>query len=388
MGYADRQQRNRDLSAKNFVKRYNPAADAMAALDEIEDEVYKRERDTKGDERLARLDSASERRLDLAEQRAAAQERRAIAQEERAADEDASQASARDAANKRAQAEADRKGQEAKRKDAFAAANAAMAGGLSQAELEQRAAEVGMDPNAFLAAVDQIEQDRQKAEAEEQAKAAAMQAKTDEDIAQAKKAARGSGPASPPAPDSPADIKARTAKARLAALEEKAKPSDPFAPSKETRTKLQKDRVDLQKAASAAQAIRALVAKYPDLESYVGPLDAVAGWLGRKTGMGSTKSAEIASTLKRAFDAYRVAVTGAAASNAEMSSLMDTVPSSTDSVDQIIGKLDAGDNLLNPALADIDAVLGKGDIRAVGEAPPVAPASKKDEEEADALFAD
>jgi hypothetical protein len=136
-----------------------------------------------------------------------------------------------------------------------------------------------------------------------------------------------------------------------------------FQPTTPMVTALQQDRQKALQAKAAADAIRALMKKYPDLESYVGPLDSVGGWLAKKTGLQSTEAANIRSTLGRLFDQYRVAVTGAGAGVKEMAALEENVPNATDTLDAIMGKLQTSDEILNYSLPMIDSILETGDLR-------------------------
>lgn len=153
-----------------------------------------------------------------------------------------------------------------------------------------------------------------------------------------------------------------------------------------TKRALQKARTDAVQTKAASQQIRALMKKYPDLESYVGPVDGAAGFIANKLGLSSKQGAEIASTIDRAFTAFKVAATGASAGIKEMADLENQVPNRGDSLAQIMGKLDAGDAIVAQGLTQIDAVLASGDVRANGGATSARPAVDERVKAAKALY--
>jgi hypothetical protein len=135
------------------------------------------------------------------------------------------------------------------------------------------------------------------------------------------------------------------------------------APEKASINKAQERRRVLGEVKRINKTIRSLKDQYPDIESYVGPLDKMGGWLASKLGLSSQKAEEIKSTIRRAFDEYKNLITGAAASDKEMASLEDTVPNMGDSWAQILGKLDAGNAIADEKARGITAVLDTGDTR-------------------------
>lgn len=56
--YLAQQRRNREQAEDNFKKRYNPADDVMAQLDDIDDQMYAREKDAKSEKRQGEQDLA------------------------------------------------------------------------------------------------------------------------------------------------------------------------------------------------------------------------------------------------------------------------------------------------------------------------------------------
>lgn len=379
MGYADRQQRNRELAAKNFVKRYDPAADAMAALEEIDDEVYKRGRDVKADERQSRLDTTSERRLDLQEQRAASADERAKAEFARRSAEDASQAAARDDTAKRAQSEADRKAQEAKRKDAIAAAGAAMASGLSRGDLEQRAAEVGMDPDAFLMAIDEIEQGRQQAEEKRGLENTKQQALIDK----ANRKPAGPKPKSPEQIAKERDeatIRAQTIEKNKRDLEKKSGGTPLTAGETEAVVELETALSNLDRVA------RMKTGKDGGAPVDTGPIAALESWFRSKVGMGDPRMVEFKATVGTQLAEYIKSISGATVSEPERAQLLQNVPTEVDDDEEFMAKLQSVERMLRNKL-DVK----KRAFKAAGKdtrAFEAAPEASTDEAEADALFAD
>ena len=136
-----------------------------------------------------------------------------------------------------------------------------------------------------------------------------------------------------------------------------------FQPTTAKITELQKKRGEVADMRAASRSLREILKKY-DVEDYVGPIDQIGSWISQKTGLQSRESAEVQSTIRRAFDRYRVAVTGAAAGVKEMADMAATVPNMGDRVDAIIGKLDADDAVASQIEAGLDAVLGANDVRA------------------------
>jgi hypothetical protein len=100
----------------------------------------------------------------------------------------------------------------------------------------------------------------------------------------------------------------------------------------------------------STRAIRNVIKKYPQIESYVGPIDDKLEWFFSKIGMSSKEASEIRSMLTKELIAYRHAVTGAAASIPEMRQIASAVPTPSDRLPQIMAKLDASDEMLAPRL--------------------------------------
>lgn len=134
-------------------------------------------------------------------------------------------------------------------------------------------------------------------------------------------------------------------------------------------------------------ALRKLINKYPNIEEYTGPLDNMGAWIAQKFGAQGKEQAEVRSTIDQVFSAFKRIQTGAAAGEKEMTYLQGIMPSTTDSLPAILGKMQANDNLVNESVAYYDKLLATRDIRSgdelaggAGIPPPVVPMT--DEEEA------
>ena len=79
----------------------------------------------------------------------------------------------------------------------------------------------------------------------------------------------------------------------------------------------------------------------PRFKDYTGPIDGLGTYLTSRLKMSDEDAAEIVTTLGMYFDDYRVAVTGAAASDEEMKMLATRAPDVRDSLSTVRGKLKA-----------------------------------------------
>ncbi len=179
------------------------------------------------------------------------------------------------------------------------------------------------------------------------------------------KKAKGGGPKDPKAPMSPkerkAEADAKIAEAKADAIVQRGDNNN-FALTQVTKNDLQKKRILLTEQQKASNAVRQLTTRY-DLDKYIGPADSVWLWIEGKLGFQSTEEAEIASTIRRAFTEYKVAATGAAAGIKEMADLESTVPNTKDSLESLIGKLNAGDRIASEGMRLLDDQLSAGDVR-------------------------
>jgi hypothetical protein len=270
-------------------------------------------------------------------------------------------------------------------------------GGLTREEIEEVAGAFGMTFDEALSLVSDMEQE----EKDRLEKMGLTGAKTEEALTQAdwnRRRGRGTGKATTP------EEAAR--KGRMAALEERKAVADAaraeeklerdrmaagsngvFQLTESQRNKLQDRRTAVLDRATAAKGIRDLIAKYPDMDKYVGSIDQYIS--GVRAKLGSSAAAEILAALGRASDEYRTAVTGAAASDKEREMLESRVPNSGDTVAAILGKLAVDDEYFKNKFAIIDAQFQANDIRGAdallgitGVAPmetaaPAAPVKKK-----------
>lgn len=106
----------------------------------------------------------------------------------------------------------------------------------------------------------------------------------------------------------------------------------------------------------------------PKFKDYTGPIDGLGTYLTSRLKMSDEDAAEIVATLGMYFDAYRVAVTGAAASDREMTMLAANVPGVQDSFSTVRGKLNAARKLASARQQYWEAA-ARGDTSAV-TAPP------------------
>lgn len=320
----------------------------------LEDRKLKQERD-----------AATDTRLSAAEERAKAQEARETQQAKDIA-EDRKVLRARQEAERQSK-EDDRQQVLRKRRvdDVVERTRAAMGKGISPDELAAAAAEVGLTPEDLdqrvLEAEDSRRILRRKSSLDEQ--------KTESEItkneALAKKAARVPGPKPvDPAKARRAALEEKLLDARINKLEQDSAGENLNAPTTQTINKAQEQRRVLGAVKRLNQTIRDLERQYPDINDYVGTVDSLLGKGASFFGLSSQEAEQVKSTIQQAFNEYKVAITGAAASDKEMASLLDTVPNMSDEWSTILGKAQAGDNIASGKLRDIDAVLAAKDTRA------------------------
>lgn len=145
--------------------------------------------------------------------------------------------------------------------------------------------------------------------------------------------------------------------------------ADPFAMSKDEMKKRREEMVLVEKLDDSERALRAVIAKYPEIEDYVGPVDNAWLTIKSKLGLSDEKAAEIRSAIGRAFDEYRVAVTGAAAGVQEMETMKQRIPDVGDTLPDIFGKMNAGRTAANAARERLVRMLETGSVRPRPPAP-------------------
>lgn len=258
------------------------------------------------------------------------------------------------------------------------AALASALGGMSSTDVaalavdDAKVVDLSRRTTATLDEVRAAARARVRAEAEAAAAAASQADKDAADIelkkAQTTKALR--PPVVDPNKAADAELNRTLKKAQIVALGGKLDDiNNPFSVDEKTSGKLKDERIAIMKQQAAANGIRALIAKYPKLASYTGPINGRVELLKSALGLSDQEAATVASSLLRAFTAYKVAATGASAGVQEMADIMRTLPNATDPVSAMLGKLDADDLMATTALSRIDAQLGGRDIRATAEHP-------------------
>jgi len=349
--------------------------DLMSGADRISGGVAAFGTNQKAEEKLARdlEDRKIKQERDAAEEaRAAAAEERARAAEKRAAARAAEEAANNTILRKKREADIKREDEaqarvlrEKKIDDVVERTRAAMGKGISPDELAAAAGEVGLTPEELDQRVLESEEKRRVLRRKSTLDEQKTQSEITKNEALAKKAAR------VPAPK-PVD----PAKVRRAALEEKllnahikklgqdSAGEDLNAPTTQTVNKAQEQRRVLGAVKRLNQTIRDLERQFPNINDYVGTVDSLLGKGASFFGLSSQEAEQVKSTIQQAFNEYKVAVTGAASSDKEMTSLLDTVPNMSDEWSTILGKAQASDNIASGKLRDIDAVLAAKDTRA------------------------
>lgn len=127
--------------------------------------------------------------------------------------------------------------------------------------------------------------------------------------------------------------------------------------------KVQEARIAAVAARDGINSLRNLIKKYPNFESYTGPLDNAVAWAEQKFGAQSKEAAEIRATILGVFQAYKLIQTGQASGNAEMEMLANIMPKTSDMLPAITGKIDAYDNLVMNQIENWDLMLSTKDIR-------------------------
>jgi hypothetical protein len=421
MSYATDVLRRRQEFKEAFQKRYNPAEDVLATLAEIDKEAFRREQLTAQEKRdVERFGLEKERivaQTKKAEQDRTASEMALAAQREaRKAEFEARAARQREEARLKEQAEARKTGartlygrmtglgqtardiwggtavgdaekdyatrmartlaegtaaEVAKMDEELAAMQAkapkAVPGGMTMADVEELAGAFGMTPDEALSLADELRREEEARLAElgltgaktEQATAAADAMRRRGLLKPAKIQTAGEKTIED-AKNRKIIAEAARAEAKLERDRQIARAGG-FAVTKEYGDKLKDRRNSMTSRKSESVRIKELVKKYPDLETYVGPIDQYVSEIRSK--MGNEKAAEIMKALGTVFDNYRIAVTGAAAGPTELTMLLKRVPNIGDSLGAILGKLKDDDEYFDLQFRVIDSQLQSGDMR-------------------------
>jgi hypothetical protein len=412
MSYAANVLRRRQEMERAFRERYNPMEDVVSALSDIDKEAFRRQQLTAEEERakaeekrsierfgLEKIKTEKETaRLDRQEQEARddrvalAEERRARGAKEAAREAAVRQKTKQEEEQRAAEIAAEqvfgkmqREGLTSKdifrtktMSDDLAGVVAAHGGdtpamkvGTTMNDIEDIADASGVPADVLMSMVQKIESDR----AQMGADLGLLEAKTQKEKEAAdalRRKGRGTGKTTTPEEAARkgrmASFEERKAAADAARSEEKlvrdrmaAGSNGIFQLTESQRNKLQDRRTAVLDRATAAKGIRDLLAKYPDMDKYIGTIDQYISSVRAKSGDGA--AAEILSALGRASDEYRTAVTGAAASDQERAMLADRVPNAGDTVASILGKLAVDDEYFKNKFAIIDAQFQANDIR-------------------------
>lgn len=449
MSYATDVLRRRQEFKEAFQKRYNPAEDVLATLAEIDKEAFRREQLAAQEKRdVERFGLEKERILAQTQKaqadRTASEMALAAQREARKAEFEARAARQREEARLKEQAEARKTGartlygrmtglgqtardiwggtavqeaekayatrmartlaegtaaEVAKMDEELAAMQAkapkAVPGGMTMADVEELAGAFGMTPDEALSLADELRREEEGRLAE----LGLTGAKTEERL-QAAEALRRKGIKGPPSEAQKAKEVDEAFKRSLSIQFEKLKIKEKelklgmdsgFTLTPGVLEDVQQARIAAREAQSGMNALRALIRKYPDIETYTGPLDNIEAWARQKFGAQGQTQAEIRSTIDQVFQAFKRIQTGAAAGNQEMADLKQIMPSTTDRLPAILGKMDASDNVVRQKVSYYDKLLTTRDIRsgdefAAGGAAVSAPAASMSKEEADSFF--
>lgn len=282
-------------------------------------------------------------------------------------------------------AEAKRKADAENRERIVRTTGVDMARGLSRDELARRATLAGLEgPDDLLAQVDQIEQDRLRADEDRKAKAAELAAKTKKAEADARKAARGPGPMSPEAKRLQ-DARLRKAEADARAAEAAAKAAEggggkAAGPAGGKLTPAEVEGVvEIQ---GARKLLDDLGTMKTEGNIDTGPIAAAGSWLASKAGMADPKRVEFKALVGTQIADYIKSISGATVSEGERAQLLQNVPTEWDNDKEFMAKLATVKRILdNKLAAKRRAYAATGRPTAIFDVPddvaPVPPAKRK-----------
>ena len=429
MSYADNVLRRRQEMERAFRERYNPMEDVVSALSDIDKEAFRRQQLTAEEERAKEEEKRSVEKYGLEKERILAETKKAQAdyaaldaqrrareqeflaraarqrEETRLKEQEASlqtaaehlgglirgrgqttkdiygRASAGEAeksyATRMARALATGTPEEvAKLDEELAAAQKAapksVPGGVTMDMAQEIADAYGAPVDAVMARIMEMEQGIQ----EGTAKLGLTGAQTDATRALERLRDRQGLPKGPPSAAQVAketdeafrrSLSIQFEKLKIKEKELKLGADSGFTLTPEVLKNIQEARIAAKAAQSGMNSLRALLKKYPDLESYTGPLDNMEAWARQKFGAQGQVQAEVRSTIDQVFQAFKRIQTGAAAGNQEMADLKQIMPSTTDMLPAIRGKMDASDNIVRQQVSYYDKLLEARDIRAGDE---------------------
>ena len=439
MSYADNVLRRRQEMERAFRERYNPMEDVVSALSDIDKEAFRREQIAAEEKRSVEKYGLEKERIlaqtaKLNQDRSASEAALAAQREARKAEFEARAARQQEETRLKEQAEARKTGartlygmltgrgqtardvwgaigaeeaqkayakrmpralvegtaEEVARMDEELAAIKERApkktpGGMTRDEIEEVAGAFGMTFDEALSLVRDMEQE----EKDRLEKMGLTGARTEEALTRAelnrRKGVKGAPSAAQIAKETDEafrrSLSIQFEKLKIKEKELKLGADSGFTLTPEVLKNIQEARIAAKAAQSGMNSLRALLKKYPDLESYTGPLDNMEAWARQKFGAQGQVQAEVRSTIDQVFQAFKRIQTGAAAGNQEMADLKQIMPSTTDMLPAIRGKMDASDNIVRQQVSYYDKLLEARDIRAGDEfaagADIVAPAAPK-----------
>lgn len=247
-------------------------------------------------------------------------------------------AAAKKAADDAKAAKTEREESLLRRKEAVLDTKRATEGGLSRADLEQRAAALGVPPEQLLAEADMLNRDEMLAEDETKAKTAASEALAAQREAAAAKAARGPGPAKPMSAKEKALTRKAEAEATIAereARDGKPKPVKPMLTPAEVASVL-----EIQGAKNMLGRLENMKTGKDGAGAIdTGPFAALASFIASKAGAGNPRMVEFKALAGEQIAGYIKSISGATVSETERRNLLENVPGVGDDDEEFLAKL-------------------------------------------------
>lgn len=237
-----------------------------------------------------------------------------------------------------------------RRKEAVTDTKRATEGGLSRADLEKRAAALGVPPEQLLAEADMLNRDEMLAEDETKAKTAASEALAGQRDAAAAKAKRGPGPAKPMSAKEKALTRKAEAEATIAereAREGKPKTAKPSLTPAEVEGVLE------------LQGARDMLGRLEKMKTSggkdgagidTGPIAALGSFIASKAGMGDPRMVQFKALAGEQIAGYIKNISGATVSEPERASLLENIPNASDDDEEFMAKLQTVKDTLDAKL--------------------------------------
>jgi hypothetical protein len=232
-----------------------------------------------------------------------------------------------------------------RRKESVVDVKRATEGGLSKADLEKRAAEMGVPPEQLLAEADMLNREELLAADESKAKTAANEALAGQRDAAAAKAARapaGGKGAKPLSPDAARKLKAEADKAEADARKAIRDAAGDGKPVKPLLTPAEVVGVtDLQQGLDIMDRLTKLktTGGKDGAPIDTGPFAEFAGWFAKNLDMEDTKKTEFKALAGENVATYIKSISGATVSEPERKNLLENVPTPGDHDDRFMAKL-------------------------------------------------